>query len=155
MTDDNELNPADMEISSLDTGMDVVEMTLDKFLDTAHVDVVYGEPIQHGDTTIIPCAEVLTGLVFGVGYGMGQGPKQPENEEEQAEGNNGSFGSGGGGGGGGRTLSRPVAVIVASPEGVRVEPVVDVTKIALAALTAFGFMVGMVARMSRGPRYEE
>jgi hypothetical protein len=46
-------------------------------------------------------------------------------------------------------FSRPVAVIIASPEGVRVEPVVDVTKIALAALTAAGFMVGMLLRMNR------
>jgi hypothetical protein len=41
-----------------------------------------------------------------------------------------------------------VAVVVASAEGVRVEPVLDVTKIALAALTAMGFMVGMMFRMS-------
>jgi hypothetical protein len=41
-----------------------------------------------------------------------------------------------------------VAVVVASPEGVRVEPVVDITKIALAGLTALGFMVGMMFRMS-------
>ena len=45
-------------------------------------------------------------------------------------------------------LSRPVAVVVASPEGVRVEPVIDLTKLALAGLTAVGFMVGMMFRMS-------
>jgi hypothetical protein len=41
-----------------------------------------------------------------------------------------------------------VAVVIASPEGVRVEPVFDITKIALAGLTALGFMVGMMFRMS-------
>jgi len=46
-------------------------------------------------------------------------------------------------------FSRPVAVIIAAPEGVRVEPVVDVTKIGLAALTAAGFMFGMWMRMAR------
>jgi uncharacterized spore protein YtfJ len=61
----------------------------------------------------------------------------------------GGSGGGGGGGGGGRVFSRPVAVVVASPEGVRVEPVLDVTKIALAALTAGGFMLATLARMSR------
>jgi hypothetical protein len=45
-----------------------------------------------------------------------------------------------------------VAVIVASPEGVRVQEVVDPTKIALAALTAAGFMIGMMARMMRPRR---
>jgi uncharacterized spore protein YtfJ len=58
-------------------------------------------------------------------------------------------GEGFGGGGGGRVFSRPVAVIIAAPEGVRVEPVVDVTKIGLAALTAAGFMFGMWMRMTR------
>jgi uncharacterized spore protein YtfJ len=58
-------------------------------------------------------------------------------------------GKGNGGGGGGRILSRPVAVVIASPEGVRVEPVVDITKVALAGLTALGFMIGMMFRMSR------
>jgi uncharacterized spore protein YtfJ len=59
-------------------------------------------------------------------------------------------GGGGGGGGGGRVLSRPVAIIIASPDNVRVEPVVDVTKISLAALTAGGFILGMLLRMLRG-----
>ena len=49
-------------------------------------------------------------------------------------------------------LSRPVAVIIAAPEGVRVEPVVDATKIGLAALTAAGFMFGMWMRMARPRR---
>jgi hypothetical protein len=40
-----------------------------------------------------------------------------------------------------------VAVIISSPEGVRVEPVVDVTKISLALFTTLGFMVGMYLRM--------
>ena len=57
-----------------------------------------------------------------------------------------------GGVSGGRVLSRPVAVVIASPEGVRVEPVFDPTKIALAAITAAGFILSMLFRMMRGPR---
>jgi uncharacterized spore protein YtfJ len=49
-------------------------------------------------------------------------------------------------------LSRPVAVVVVSPEGVRVEPVADRTKVIMAAITAVGFVAGMFLRMSRGPR---
>jgi hypothetical protein len=48
-----------------------------------------------------------------------------------------------------------VAVVIASPEGVRVEPVVDPTKIALAALTAAGFMLGMFFRMSNPRRIRQ
>lgn len=134
MTDETILNPAEAEITDPEAALEVVQDTLEVFLETASVDRVYGEPIHHGDTLIIPAAEVLAGLGFGAGYGGGDDKE-------------GSRGGGGGGGGGGRTFSRPVAVIVASPEGVRVEEVVDPTKIVLAALTAAGFMVGMFLRM--------
>ena len=134
MTD--EMNTETPEQSS----MDVFQDTMEEFLAAADVSVVYGEPIQHGDTIIIPTAEVLCGLGFGVASGSGTSAE--ENPDKPSK------GSGLGGGGGGRILSRPVAVVVASSEGVRVEPVVDITKIGLAALTALGFMVGMMFRMS-------
>ena len=124
----------------IEAGLEIFQDTVEEFLAAADVRVVYGEPIQHDDTLIIPTAEVLCGLGFGVGSGSGSNADQNSNNPSQ--------GSGSGGGGGGRILSRPVAVVVASPEGVRVEPVVDITKIALAGLTALGFMVGMMFRMS-------
>jgi uncharacterized spore protein YtfJ len=108
--------------------------TLEEFIQTADVERVYGEPIQHGDTLIIPAAEVMVGLGFGMGYGGGNDGGK-------------NVGGGGGGGGGGRTFSRPVATIIASPDGVRIEPVVDVTKIALAVFTTAGFMIAMFTRM--------
>jgi uncharacterized spore protein YtfJ len=123
-----------------DNSLEMVQDTMEEFLAAADVRAVYGEPIQHGDTTIIPTAEVLSGLAFGFGGGGGTGTDQNSDKPVQ--------GSGSGGGGGGRVLSRPVAVVVASAEGVRVEPVIDITKIALAGLTALGFMVGMMFRMS-------
>jgi uncharacterized spore protein YtfJ len=123
-----------------EAGLEMFQDTIEEFLTAADVRVVYGEPIQHDDTTIIPTAEVLCGLGFGVASGRGTSPDDDPDKP--------SLGSGSGGGGGGRILSRPVAVVVASPEGVRVEPVVDITKIALAGLTALGFMVSMMFRMS-------
>jgi hypothetical protein len=42
-----------------------------------------------------------------------------------------------------------VAVIVASPDGVEVRTVIDVTKIALAALTAAGFVMAAWRGMKR------
>jgi uncharacterized spore protein YtfJ len=134
MTDETKENPP------VEAGLEMYQDTMEEFLAAADVRVVYGEPIQHDDTMIIPTAEVLCGIGFGVGSASGTNRNQ--NPEQPAQ------GSGSGGGGGGKILSRPVAVVVASPEGVRVEPVVDITKIALAGLTAMGFMVGMMFRMS-------
>jgi uncharacterized spore protein YtfJ len=127
-----------------ETGLEAFQGTIEEFLASADVGVVYGEPIQHEDTIIIPTAEVLSALGFGLGSGSGTSGEQEADKPSQ--------GSGFGGGGGGKILSRPVAVVVASPEGVRVEPVIDITKIALAALTAFGFMAGMMAHMSSHKR---
>jgi uncharacterized spore protein YtfJ len=111
-----------------------------RLLDAADASKVYATPIVHGDALIIPAAEVLAVAGFGIGAGSGSGP-DPEGRQRE--------GGGGGGGGGGRTLARGVAVVVSTPEGVRVEPIVDVTKIALAALTAFGFVWASWRGMSR------
>jgi uncharacterized spore protein YtfJ len=70
----------------------VIQDTLDKFIATADVEAVYGEPVQHGDIVIVPTAEVLAGMGFALGYGSGK--SQPED--------NGDEGIAGGGGGGGR-----------------------------------------------------
>jgi len=126
---------ADGSVASIET----IRGTLDKFLEAADVSAAYGAPIKNGDAVIIPAAEVLSGMGFGMGYGGGEGQE-------------GEGGSGFGGGGGGRVLTRPVAVIIATPDEVRVEPVVDITKIALAALTASGFMMGMFIRMMKGSK---
>lgn len=122
--------------------------TMDHFLDAGTVDAVYGEPIFHGDTMILPAAEIIS--AFGIGYGGGGG--SAESDKEGSTGPN--YGGGGGGGGGGRIFSRPVSVIISDADGVRVEHVMDITKLGLAALTAFGFMAGMYFRM-RSPQHME
>ncbi len=137
MSEDNNNNIED-EIMIEDPGqaIDMAQETMEAFIETADVSKVYGEPIVHEDTLIIPAAEVVAGLGFGAGYGAG-GPEE-------------AGGSGGGAGGGGKTFSRPVAIIIATKDGVRVEPVVDPTKIAMTFFTALGFMVATIARMTRG-----
>ncbi len=152
-----------------------VERTMERYLEIASVKSVYNSPVQHGENMIIPAAEVLGAMGFGMGAGMGVGEYSDKKDgvekgegaedkekpaetsksgpDEKAEG--GGSGGGGGGGGGGYVFARPVAVIVSGPDGVRVEPVVDSTKIALAFFTALGFMVGMAARMRRGSCCEE
>ena len=131
--------------------MDDVNTTMKAFIEAASVDRVYGAPIEVGETKIIPAAENLVVMGFGAGFGYGTSEFE-SNEETPSSGEGMGEGGGGGGGGGGRTLSRPVAVIIASPEGVRVEPVADRTKVIMAAITAAGFVAGMFLRMTRGPR---
>jgi Uncharacterized conserved protein len=111
---------------------------MERLLETADVSKVYGEPILHGDVMILPAAEVLAIAGFGMGSGGGVAVHQE-----------GQKSRGSGGGGGGKTLARTVAVIVASPDGVEIRPVIDFTKIALAALTAAGFVVAAWRGMKR------
>jgi uncharacterized spore protein YtfJ len=149
--EDIELTPNIDEDADVVQVMDVVGATLDRFLDAANVDMVFSEPIEYGNSLIIPSAELLAVLCFGVGSGSSSNPKEKlQASEEQGEDTN--TGKGGAGGGGGRILSRPVAVIVASPDGVVVKPVIDTTKIALTAIAAAGFMFGVFVRMRRALR---
>lgn len=123
----------DNELPDIDRMNAVVQDTMSKLIDAADVEKVFGPPITQGDVAVIPASENFTLLGFGVGGGGGTD----------------SNGSGAIGGGGGRTLSRPVAIIVVTPEGAYVEPIMDPTKVALAAITAAGFMFGMMLRMMR------
>jgi uncharacterized spore protein YtfJ len=125
------------------SSLNTVQTTLDKFLTAANVEAVYGPPVSQGENVVIPAAEVLSLVGFGLGMGGGS---QSSTETEN------TGGSGGGGGGGGRVLARPVAAIIMSPRGVHVEPIVDVTKIALAVFTTLGFMAAVLTRMRKPER---
>jgi uncharacterized spore protein YtfJ len=134
MTDEVDFDYNKDQDKEMDPVQTTINDTMVHFLATADVGTVYGQPIRKGDTVIIPTAEVFSVL----GFGSSQG------HMHRAESKGGKWS---GGGGGGRTFSRPVAVIVASPEGVRVTPVFDTTKIILAGLTALGFMFSTMLRM--------
>lgn len=95
--------------------------TLARLFDVFQPGVIFSEPTTVGDNTVITAAEVNVGM--GLGFGGGTGADK-------------ATGSGSGGGGG--SAGRPVAAIIVSPGGVRVEPIVDVTKIALAFFTTLG-----------------
>ncbi len=71
--------------------------------------------MRAGDRVVIPAATIEFSGGFGFG---GEGPAN------------------GGGGGGGHHTGRPVAVIEVGPEGVRVRPVVDFTKVGLTLVAA-------------------
>ncbi len=113
--------------------VDPTEQALSKLVIAASADAVFGEPVVNGNTTVIPCSEV----VIGMGMGSGGGPA----------GENGkSTGSGSGGGGGAR--SRPIAAIIITQNEVRVEPILDITKIVLASLTTGAFILLWIGRLS-------
>jgi uncharacterized spore protein YtfJ len=80
-----------------------------------------------GDRTVIPLVETYATGGFGGGSGVGV--------------DGASEGSGGGGGGGGLGRSRTIAVADVGPEGVKIRPVVDVTGLALPAVTALAALL--------------
>ena len=129
---------------------------LEKFVETARPASVFAPPLSAGDYTIITASEVYAGMGVGFGGGGGSAPTAPEqpigdqqpagdDDEDRAPGS----GVGYGGGGGGVTLGRPVAAITIGPDGVNVEPIVDVTKIAIALFTTIGAMALMFSRMAK------
>ena len=75
----------------------------------AQASAVFGEPVRHGDVTVIPVARV--GWGFGGGAGRGGRPGDPEG------------GSGEGGGGGGS--ARPVGYIEITGTGTGFRPIPD------------------------------
>lgn len=114
------------------TLIDIVTGTVS---DVAKSDVVVGEPIVVGDTTLIPLSRVSVGFGAGGGEGEGKGPAGGRRRRGRGKAGNGNGseceelaegkGLGMGAGGGGKV--RPVGVIVMAPDGVRVEMIRDRT----------------------------
>jgi len=142
------------------------QQILEKFVETARPSSVFAPPLTAGEYTVITASEVYAGMGIGFGGGGGSGPAAgpeagPEASEEPigdqppaeqaaaAEDLPPGSGVGYGGGGGGVTLGRPVAAITIGPDGVRVEPIVDATKIAIAFFTTIGAMALMFSRMMK------
>ena len=119
---------------------------MDKLLEVAKPEAVYSEPVTTDGVTIITAAEYMGGL--GMGFGGGIGPEMGEGKSEDSQ----PVGGGGGGGGGGVISARPVAAIIIEGGRVRVEPIVDATKIAIAFFTAMGAMWMAWSRMRRASR---
>lgn len=118
---------------------ELMQATIDKYLSTASVNAVYSKPVRQGDAMVITAAETVCAFGFGMGEGSGQDGDQK--------------GGGAGGGGGGKTFARPVAVVVCTPTGVSIQPILDHSKLWMAALMAAGFMLATLAKMRRPPRH--
>lgn len=130
-------------IPDQETGAELVN----RLHDAARPTAVFSQPLQAGEYTVITASEVGIGLgyAFGGGGGAGNGPEDEDNEEGVQSG----YGLGVGGGGGGGAWGRPVAAIEIGPHGVRVEPIVDPTKIVLAFFTTLVSMFALMGQMRR------
>ncbi|GID30629.1 hypothetical protein Abr02nite_56120 [Paractinoplanes brasiliensis] len=93
--------------------MDVQE-ALNRIVESAAADRVFGEPIHHGGVVVLPVAKISG----GAGGGGGSGPA-PEGQE--AAGNGGGLG----------VVAKPLGVFVLSGGTVTWRPAVDVNRIVL------------------------
>jgi uncharacterized spore protein YtfJ len=125
------------------SGQDKGNELLERLADVGSPSAVFGEPVESGEYTVITASEARVGLGFG--YGGGGGIESGDGNDAEA----GTSGYGGGGGGGGAAVARPVAIIEIGPNGARVEPIVDPTKIALAFFTTLLSIFAMGAKMRR------
>jgi uncharacterized spore protein YtfJ len=150
MTDSRDTAP-DEAASLADSAGEQAPKILEKVFAAAKPGAVFGQPVDAGGYTLITASEVTSGGGFGVGMGRGQAPRDSRQPTpvEAAPRTGGQPGGGGGFGGGGGSMGRPVAVIAIGPNGVTVRPVVDVTKVALAALTASLAMLRLRRAMRR------
>ena len=119
---------------------DLAEKVLTRLMDTAKVDAVFGQPIERGNATVIPCSEVSVGF----GFGFGGGPRDEK-----------GYQLGSGAGAGGSASGRPIAAIIVTQDDVRVEPIMDLTKVALAGMTTGAFMLLWLLRLVRGTKADK
>jgi uncharacterized spore protein YtfJ len=114
---------------------------IEKMVDGLGVGAVFGEPIREGSVTVVPVAEVR--FAFGYGYGSGRGSgEETEGGPSMAE-----EGSGGGSGAGGRASAKGYVRI--SADEVRFEPVLDVTRLALAGIALAAWSIFWIGRAMR------
>ncbi|MGN6701299.1 MAG: hypothetical protein ACTHMJ_17405 [Thermomicrobiales bacterium] len=135
--------------SAQDRGLPVFE----KIFSAAQPGAVFSPPVSANGYTVITACEVVMGGGFGSGLGFGPTPPPgettPQTDSAKAQ---PSLGGGGGTGGGGGAQGRPVAVIVIGQDGVTIKPVFDVSKIALAGITAWGAIGLLAGKMVRDAR---
>jgi len=120
---------------------------LDKVSEEVNVNAVFGTPETIDGITLIPVAEIMYGFCAGVG----SGPSSEYDEDDEcccdeasadADAAEGKAAIGAGGGAGAK--ARPIAYIAVGPEGVRVQPIVDEQKVALAGILLGFWAIGWV-----------
>ncbi len=107
--------------SNIDRAAGRMAESLEAVFGLASPATIFSAPERLGDDLVITASSWER--AGGFGFGGGGGTDQDGNPE-----------GGGGGGGGGTSVGRPVAVITVGADGARVEPVIDLTKLAVTAL---------------------
>ena len=124
------LDFASQAAASIGASSEKMSAFVGQFAEAARADACVGLPQTANGHTVVPLATVTVQAGFGLGFGGGGGAG-PEDEGAGS-------GSGGGGGGAGRASSRVIAMADISDQGVRIQPVPDVTRIALAFMALLG-----------------
>jgi uncharacterized spore protein YtfJ len=117
---------------------------LERSLSIRHV---YGEPVNRGDTTVVPVAQV----VYAFGAGGGQAPRRTRksgSDESPPDIDARPEAQGAGGGGGVRMT--PVGALEIGPTGTRFVPIHPLTR--LLGAGALGLMAGWLIGWRRWPR---
>jgi uncharacterized spore protein YtfJ len=115
---------------------------IEQLFEKINVDAVFGQPIQEGDVTLIPVADVAVGF----GFGSGQSPVTEEGGDEDGSAE-AEVGSGAGGGAGGKATPR--GYIKITPDGVHFESTMDENRVALAGIGMVAWSVFWVAKTIR------
>ena len=123
----------------------ISEQAIEKMLAFAQPGAVYSAPVVSGAYTVITASEAFGGGGFGYGSGPATGAQPVASKATEAKQSTG-------GGGGGGSHSRPVAAIVIGPDGVKVQPIADVTKIVVAMIGAWAGIALMGIRLARAAK---
>lgn len=108
----------------------------------ADVRTVFGDAIEMDGRRVIPVASVQ----YGFGMGGGSGPKPGEGE---APGGGALHQTMQGGGGGGGVRVEPVALIEVANGKLKVEPIVNVTRLATLVLIVAAWSIFWISRTMR------
>lgn len=113
--------------------LDELQKRFQEMQGRADVRTVFGEAIQLNGRRVIPVASIQ----YGFGMGGGSGPTKAKSEA-----------SGGGGGGGGMRVE-PVALVDITDGKLKVEPIVNVTRLATMAMILAAWSVFWISRTIR------
>jgi uncharacterized spore protein YtfJ len=118
----------------------LVQRLVDRIGGRTGVSALFGQPVERGDTTVIPVGRVR--WFFGAGEGSSS---LPADENQVGSGSGGAGGASSGSGGGGGAIADPVGYVEMGPSGIRFRPIVGLPPNPLAIL-AVGLAVALVLR---------